>query len=66
MKHGTLINMTPEEISREYIRLESLIQKNEKYKFRRSAVSGFAQTQMILQDEYQRRLLIDPSIGPLA
>ena len=66
MKHGTLINMTPEEISREYIRLESLIQKNEKYKFRRSAVSGFAHTQIILQDEYQRRLLIDPSIGPLA
>jgi hypothetical protein len=65
MKHGKLINMTPTEISEEYIRLEVLIQKNRKYKFRRSAVSGFSQTQMILQDEYQRRLLIDQSIGPI-
>lgn len=65
MKHGTLISMTPQEIAAEYIRFESLIQKNKKYRFRRSAVSGFSQTQMILQDEYQRRLLINPSIGPL-
>lgn len=65
MKHGTLISMKPQEIAAEYVRLESLIQKNKGYKFRRSAVSGFSQTQMILQDEYQRRLLIDPSIGPL-
>jgi hypothetical protein len=66
MKHGTLISMTPQAISNEYMRLEGLIQKNKGYKFRRAAVSGFSQTQMILQDEYQRRLLIDPSIGPLA
>ena len=65
MKHGTLISMTLQEIAAEYVRFESLIQKNKKYRFRRSAVSGFAQTQMILQDEYQRRLLIDPSIGPI-
>jgi len=57
MKHGTLINMTLEEISSEHMRLETLIQKNKKYKFRRSAVSGFVSTQMILQDEYQRRLI---------
>jgi len=49
--------MTLEEISSEHMRLETLIQKNKKYKFRRSAVSGFVSTQMILQDEYQRRLI---------
>tara|TARA_R110000868_G_scaffold64800_2_gene194493 strand:+ start:2182 stop:2382 length:201 start_codon:yes stop_codon:yes gene_type:complete len=65
MKHGTLISMTLQEIAAEYVRFESLIQKNKKYRFRRSEVSGFAQTQMILQDEYQRRLILDPAIGPL-
>jgi hypothetical protein len=57
MKHGTLINMTLEEISRECLRLEELIQKNKKYKFRRAAVCGFVSTQRLLQDEYQRRLI---------
>lgn len=65
MKHGILISMTPQAIGSEYMRLEALIQKNKGYKFRRSAVSGFAKTQMILQAEYQRRLLIDQSIGPI-
>jgi|VirMetMinimDraft_7_1064189.scaffolds.fasta_scaffold85413_2 hypothetical protein len=65
MKHGTLINMTPQEISNEYMRLEALIQKNKGYKFRRGAVSGFANTQMLLQDEYQRRLILDHTIGSL-
>jgi hypothetical protein len=66
MKHGTLINLAPQEISAEYIRLEALVQKNKKYKFRKEAVANYAHTQRLLCDEYQRRLILDPTIGPLA